>query len=238
MVRDCVNELQSLANITSVVKLASERRGSPVGRNRVRSIMRGMGRGDPETGHLPLRKAADPLSRFMAMVQTGDGCWIWQGSFRTDGYGQFYMPGRTIGAHRVSFELHAGRPVADGAFVCHTCDVRACVNPQHLYEGNDTTNTADKVSRLRLAYGDSVAKKLSSAKVAEIRLLLEGGATQVEVASTFGVSQSTVSRIKSRIFWRRTEIGPSVEPRVSIRQGEPTLLGERTARRQSGGPTV
>lgn len=57
-------------------------------------------------------------------------CWIWQLS-RSNGYGNVYVEGRTKYAHRVYYERHKG-PIPKGFQIDHLCQIRACVNPDHL----------------------------------------------------------------------------------------------------------
>lgn len=59
------------------------------------------------------------------------GCWIWQLSTTSDGYGKATVQGRRLYAHRVSYEEHVG-PIPEGLTIDHLCGVRACVNPAHL----------------------------------------------------------------------------------------------------------
>ena len=72
------------------------------------------------------------LARFWAKVaKSDDGCWLWTASTR-GGYGRFFLDGRLVMAHRVSYEIHAG-PIPKGHYVCHRCDMPGCVNPRSLH---------------------------------------------------------------------------------------------------------
>lgn len=52
-------------------------------------------------------------------------------------------------AHRAAWELAHGRPVPDGMDVCHSCDVRHCVNPAHLFIGTAKDNIQDSIRKGR-----------------------------------------------------------------------------------------
>ncbi len=68
------------------------------------------------------------------------GCWLWRLRPATKGYGQFFVRGRRVPAHRVVFE-HLRAPIPDGLQLDHLCRVRACVNPEHLEIVDGRTNT-------------------------------------------------------------------------------------------------
>lgn len=87
------------------------------------------------------------VDRFWAKVEKTDGCWLWRASrSKEDGYGIVTDRGRKILAHRFSWELHNG-PIPDGLLVCHTCDVKPCVNPAHLWLGTYSENTKDAFNK-------------------------------------------------------------------------------------------
>lgn len=60
------------------------------------------------------------------------GCWLWTGTMVKGGYGRVHHDNRLQLAHRVSYQLHVGRPIPAGLELDHKCRVRSCVNPAHL----------------------------------------------------------------------------------------------------------
>lgn len=73
-----------------------------------------------------------PERRFQEKYVESDlGCWVWIGAVSSGGYGTMSVHGRTVRAHRFSFELHH-HPIPSGMTVDHTCFNTLCVNPGHL----------------------------------------------------------------------------------------------------------
>jgi predicted XRE-type DNA-binding protein len=89
--------------------------------------------------------------------------------------------------------------------VLHRCDVRACVNPAHLFLGTPKDNSQDAVRKGRNTklYGEQNGKaKLTRAAVLAIRRLCgRGGVRQKAVAKQFGVSEATVSYVVNGGRW-------------------------------------
>lgn len=83
------------------------------------------------------------------IVVDDGGCWLWQGSKTPDGYGNARTePGRTTLVHRYLLEEKLGELLGP-YMACHTCDVRACVNPDHCYKGDARSNRQDCMDRGR-----------------------------------------------------------------------------------------
>lgn len=86
--------------------------------------------------------------RFFDKVNKTEGCWLWVAPPGESGYGYLAINRRPVLAHRFSYELHNG-PIPEGLQVNHTCDVRTCVNPEHLYSGTQQENMRDRDTRGR-----------------------------------------------------------------------------------------
>ena len=100
------------------------------------------------------------MERFFDKVKKTDTCWEWIGSLR-QGYGAFGMNKKTHAAHRISYEMHKGE-IPNGIFVCHTCDNRKCVNPEHLFLGTAKDNYDDAISKNRIPIKPRKHPSLSS----------------------------------------------------------------------------
>ena len=86
-------------------------------------------------------------------VGTSTDCWLWTGGISHSGYGNFWYNGRSLSAHRASYQFNFG-PIPEGKFVLHKCDVKICVNPMHLFLGTTDDNMADMVAKGRQAHGE------------------------------------------------------------------------------------
>lgn len=148
---------------------------------------------------------------FWSKVNKGvrfNDCWEWTASKNRKGYGQFGIQHRCRLAHRVAYALTHGDP--GDKCVLHRCDNPACVNPSHLFLGTKADNNADMRAKGRYARGETNGQsKLTRDQAFQIRW---AGGKQHEIAARYGVTQSTVSRIKADKVW--IEVGPSEEANV------------------------
>lgn len=128
-------------------------------------------------------------------------CMLWTGSVTDSGYGLFHHEGKNIRAHRFAWYLTHGRWPEPCAL--HRCDVRRCVNPDHLFEGDRATNIADMCAKGRGCKGeDRPGAKLSEAQVAEIRDRAAGGESHSSIAADLPVKRRQVSRVAARRQWK------------------------------------
>ena len=140
---------------------------------------------------------------FLPKIKKTDTCWLWAGSIRPNGYGLFKFKGKKYSAHRFAYELFKNEIPKD-MHVCHTCDIRNCVNPDHLWLGTHLDNMRDKSIKGRQVTGEKNGKaKLTETQVLSIReKYATGEYTQPELGKEFNVSLITVSRILNKKAWK------------------------------------
>jgi hypothetical protein len=146
------------------------------------------------------------VQRFYEKVAYGLGeCWYWVGFRNHLGYG---VLGRHR-AHRASWRLHIG-PIPAGLMVLHSCDVRCCVNPEHLFLGTQTDNMRDMVAKGRHRTGDvsgerNPQSKLTAEQVRRMKAIrAEGGLSYKKIGALFGVGAMTAYRAITGRAWRAT----------------------------------
>jgi|SRR5215472_4688321 len=76
---------------------------------------------------------ADVLVRLeRRSIRNSQGCWVWQGSVSSGGYGQIRDSSRLNKiTHKIAWQLLVG-PVPRGYQLHHTCENKRCWNPAHL----------------------------------------------------------------------------------------------------------
>jgi hypothetical protein len=122
-------------------------------------------------------------------------CWEWTGP-RLKGYGRFVFEGKWR-AHRVAWEMAAGRPPPAGLEVCHSCDNPPCCNPAHLWVGTHAENMADMAAKGRSRGTLSPGVRLDEMDLEMIRVLRRRLPRRA-IANRFGVSEPTIQKIVAR----------------------------------------
>lgn len=139
------------------------------------------------------------------VIVSESGCWIWTGALSnhpTHQYGNLPVrKSKNYKAHRYAAVRFLSCKLSPRDFVCHTCDVPACVNPEHLYVGSAETNANDRERRKRNTYAKGEQhpmRKLSKAEAIEI-FLAQGN--HREISERYSVSRPTVTAIKNGRLW-------------------------------------
>lgn len=129
-----------------------------------------------------------------------NGCIDWIGSKNKDGYGIFRFRGAALKAHRVAYEIRHNETIPQGYCACHRCDRPTCINPDHLFVGTKSQNTADRQAKGRQARGE----RHYSARLTEsqVRAILRDDRKPEEVAADYGVNHCTINDIRARRTWR------------------------------------
>lgn len=164
------------------------------------------------------------------------GCWLWKGATTSHGYGALEWEGRTRAAHIVSYLVHKGE-IPKGMVCRHTCDVRRCVDPNHLVLGTKRDNSRDMVERGRSASGDrsgsrrhperlprgdrhwtkTATDRSSTGRLCKLddetakavkEGLMMGILPMAMIAKLVGVSRSTIAKIAQGKLWAHVQPDP------------------------------
>jgi hypothetical protein len=150
------------------------------------------------------RWTQSPIERFLSYVQVGetpDDCWLWTGTRTGRGYGTFTVKKRPTAAHRWAYQHYVG-PIGAGLDLCHTCDVRLCVNVAHLFPGTRADNMADAARKGRTTQGERNAQaKLTTEQVVAIRAEPAHRGVNEALGRRYGVSPSLIGLIRRGHRW-------------------------------------
>ena len=159
--------------------------------------------------------AQTPEYKLMKHVKKTDTCWLWQGTLHY-GYGSVkrVVDGKQkrFRAHRLAYEMFVG-PIPDGMVVMHKCDVRACVNPDHLEVGTYADNNQDMWEKGRGRNGGTFpGRRLTEDEASECRAVF------LDLVNKYGVAPTTVAKAMQGLpqgqTWVRTESGSEAPSRA------------------------
>lgn len=140
-------------------------------------------------------------SAFWDRVERGPGCWEWRLRRETTGYCHFVFGRERRYAHRVAWELAFG-DIPPGLFVCHRCDNRACVRPDHLFLGTAQENTVDMYAKGRGNPPRGVKNGQAKLDESDVQAIRDATESCRVVGMRFGVSPTQVNRIRNNKRWR------------------------------------
>ena len=122
-----------------------------------------------------------------------------------------------VDTHRLSWEIHFGA-IPPQMLVCHRCDVRRCVRPDHLFLGTHADNMADAATKGRMHPGDQHGLRkhpeqisrgrdrwnatLTEDQVREIRCRVAAGEVQRRIGESMGIDYRQVSAVAKGRSWR------------------------------------
>lgn len=154
------------------------------------------------------RRSSDDRLEGKYRVDSGTGCWVWTASVGTDGGGQLNAGGNhghPEKAYRVSWRKYRGQ-IPRGMCVCHICDNRKCINPDHLFLGTHADNMADSSRKGRVA-----GRKLTDEQAVAI---LADARTHRVIAADYGVTKPVIGNIKNGKCYRysASNVAAKAEP--------------------------
>ena len=171
----------------------------------------------------------EQAQRFNAYVyhEPNTGCWLWGGGVSKSGYGVFCASWakddrKQDSAHRIAWATANKTMPAKGMSVCHKCDVKTCVNPDHLFLGTPKENTADmfrkgrwvQPSRENPATGERHGSKTRPDRIPrgtmhhaarlteeDVLAIRASGTGLTITGKAYGVTPQSIYRIRKRLSW-------------------------------------
>lgn len=131
-------------------------------------------------------------------------CWIWNKAKRA-GYGVLNVNKKLISAHRYSYTLYKGE-ITEGLIICHKCDVKECVNPDHLFMGTFQDNALDAVrkGRMKIPIGHRFSNNsvpfnstLTKEQVLEIKTKIKNKCKLIDISNQLGIKYQTIRDINT-----------------------------------------
>jgi len=129
-----------------------------------------------------------------------EGCWLLLNSIEGNGYAMRSFKGKHIKAHRASYLVYIGE-IPDGIYVLHKCDVRNCVNPEHLFLGTQLDNMQDMWGKGRGPVNTVLTEEL----VRKLRKEYKPGDSWMELQKKYGINRGVIRPAILGITWKHVK---------------------------------
>ncbi len=156
----------------------------------------------------PGRRWCSEMCKFLSQIEKNN-CWIWKGGLGRHGYAQHRMNNTPIVAYRAAWILFKGE-IPKGICVCHRCDNKKCVNPDHLFLGTQSDNMKDMLEKGRrrkdLKGQDVPHSRLKDKDIKDIFEMRKNRYKIREIAEVFKVHKTHIGKILQRKKWKHIEV--------------------------------
>jgi len=118
-----------------------------------------------------------------------------------DGYPMAKRGGKSTPLHRIVFNETYPQISIEGKCVIHKCGNTKCVNPEHLFCGDQESHATVRLTNGTTAKGEHNGRsKLKETEV--VKIFLNKKDTNAELSRRYGVDRKVIRDIKSRKKWQ------------------------------------
>lgn len=151
------------------------------------------------------------MKQYTSTTPNENGCLLWIGSQR-NGYGAIKHQTKVLSAHCAAF-VCAGGKLVEGHVIAHKCDVKLCVNPDHLECVTIQKNNADAHSRRvrDCPRGEACANALLTEElVKQIKsMFVPREFSYVKIARELNLPTDAVKHVIMGRTWAHVQVGNS-----------------------------
>ncbi len=144
-------------------------------------------------------------AKCQCVIDSKTNCVLWPHAQNGQGYAEAAFGGKMRTLHRLVCEQKYGRKLEDGECACHTCDVRCCINPEHLFVGTKKDNADDRDAKGRNINHSGEKHGMAKLKEKDVRqikdLIASGRMNLKEISKEYGAHHSTIWLIKHKKQW-------------------------------------